>query len=186
MRDGDDDRGTRGCIASASLWTLALAVVVPLGLAVARLPADAQTADLHAFWDSRCANCHRHAGEFSRNHFKLKDGRLVGRNPARDICAYLIGHGAGETRAAPVCAMLTAQAETPSLFKNNCASCHETAADLARTGLVQSDGGALKGKDNGRDIAEFLTTHGKLEAGEVAIVVETLKRVYREVHDAGK
>lgn len=179
MRDGL--RG-RGAIGRAAAQTLAMV----LALAVALPASGAQAADLHAFWDSRCANCHRHAGDFARNHFKLKDGRLFGRNPARDICAYLVGHGAGEEMAQPVCAMLTAQAGTPSLFKNKCASCHETAADLARTGLASGDGGALKGKDNGRDIAEFLTTHGKLEAGEVATVVETLKRVYREVHDAGK
>lgn len=138
-------------------------------------------ADLHAFWDSRCANCHRHAGEFARNHLKIKDGRLTGRNPERDVCAFLVGHGAGEALAGAVCQMLSAQSATPSLFKQKCAGCHETAADLARTGLVPGDGGALKGKSNGRELAEFLVTHGKLEAGELQILVQTLQRVATEV-----
>lgn len=143
-------------------------------------------ADLHAFWDSRCATCHRHAGEFARNHLKVRDGRLTGRKADRDVCAFLVEHGAGEALADAVCHMLTAQSATPSLFKENCASCHETAAELARTGLVSGDGGTLKGKENGRDLAEFLVTHGTLEPGAMATVVETLRRVYREVHDAGK
>lgn len=162
------------------------AIVLAAMAAVAVTAGAASARDLHDFWDNRCASCHGHAGEFSRNHFKLLDGRLVGRNPARDVCGYLVNHGAGADMAAPVCAMLTAQAATPSLFKSKCAGCHETAADFARTGLVAGEGGTLKGKQNGRDIAEFLTGHGKLDAGEVAKVVSTLKRVYLEVHDGAK
>lgn len=177
MHETRSDVRNRRPISRTASWALMLA----LGVAVPGLKTAAAASDLHAFWDNRCADCHRHAGEFARNHLKLKDGRLIGRSPARDICAYLVGHGAGDAMAGPLCAMLTAQAGTRSLFKDKCASCHDTAADLARTGLVAGDGGTLKGKDNGRDVAEFLAEHGKLDPGEVPIVVETLKRVFKEV-----
>lgn len=137
--------------------------------------------DLHAFWDSRCAECHRHAGAFARDHFTVRDGKLIGRNPTRDICAFLQEHGAGPEMAGPVCAMLTAQAATPSLFKSKCASCHGPAAGFARSSLVAGEAGTLKGKDNGRDIADFLVTHGDVSAAERGQLVETLKRVHQEV-----
>lgn len=149
-------------------------------------PSRVHAVDLHAFWDRRCASCHRHAGEFARNHLKVKDGQLVGRKPDRNLCAFLVEHGAGPDLADDVCKMLTAQAATRSLFKDRCATCHDTAAELARTGLVPGDGGALKGKESGRDLAEFLITHGKFDPGELAIVADTLRRVFLEVHDAGK
>lgn len=161
-------------------------VVLALSLLAAWPPAPAFATDLHAFWDSRCASCHRHAGEFARNHLKIKDGRLAGRKPGRDVCAFLVEHGAGPELADGVCRMLAAQSATPSLFKERCAGCHETAAELARTGIVASDGGALKGKQNGRELGPFLAAHGKLEPGELAIVMDTLRRVHHEVHDAAK
>ncbi len=165
-------------------WLVAVAVTLTIA---GMMPAPrAFAVDLHAFWDSRCASCHRHAGEFARNHLKVKEGRLAGRKPDRDVCAFLVGHGAGEERAEEVCRMLTAQSATPSVFKAKCAGCHETAADLARTGLVRDDGGALNGRTGGRELGVLLEGHGKLEPGELAIVVETLLRVYFEVHGTGK
>lgn len=143
--------------------------------------APVSAADLHAFWDDRCAECHRHAGEFARNHLKVQDGRLVGRKASRDICDFIAKHGAGETLAGPICAMLTAQAQTRSLFKDTCGGCHGTAADLARGHLAATKDGTLMGKSNGREIGPFLSSHGGLAAGEIPLVVEALNRVYREV-----
>lgn len=172
-------------IESARAAAVAAAIALALGLLVTSPAPRALAADLHAFWDSRCAGCHRHAGEFARNHLKVKDGRLVGRQPDRDVCAFLSGHGAGPGLADDVCAMLTAQATTPSLFKDKCAGCHDTAAELARTGLVRRAPHTLQSKADGRDLDELLRTHGKLEAVEAARLLETLQRVYSEVHGVG-
>jgi hypothetical protein len=157
----------------SQMLSLVAVVAVPTG--------DAAATDLHDIWDSRCAGCHRHAGEFARNHFEVKDGRLVGRKPTRDICGFLASHGGAAAEAKAICAMLTAQAQTPSLFKAKCAGCHESAAALARTGLVTAADGVLKGRQNGQEVAAFLATHGGLAAAEIPTMVGTLTRVLGEV-----
>lgn len=181
MRNCQHDVRWRSVAARAV--SVAAAIALALGLFVTSPAPRAMAADLHAFWDSRCASCHRHAGEFARNHLKIKDGRLAGRRPDRDICAFLVEHGAGPEQAEGVCKMLTAQSATPSLFKNKCAACHDTAAELARTGLVRGASGTLQTKADGRDLTDLLRSHGGLEPSEAAIVVETLRRVFDEVHD---
>lgn len=156
----------------------AFAGILSALLTVASGPAA--PADLHAFWDDRCAECHGHAAQFARNHLKLKDGRLVGSRASRDVCQFLASHGAGPEMAQPLCAMLAAQAATPSLFKQKCAGCHQTAADLARASLVL-EAGVLKGKANGKPLAGFLVSHGAVTAEEEARLVATLTRVLTEV-----
>lgn len=156
------------------------AVVAVLALLATGVPRS-RAADLHAFWDDRCAECHRHAGEFARNHLTLKDGRLVGSKPKRDVCAFLVTHGAGEALAAPICAMLSAQAATPSLFRDKCAACHGTAAELARAGLATAPDGTVHAKSGGREIADFLASHGGLAVDEIPHLAATLRRVLGEV-----
>ena len=55
-----------------------------------------------------------------------------------------------------------------------------TASELARTSLIEVDG-IIVGKTSKRPIAQFLLRHGRLEAAEIPIVIESLKRVLAEV-----
>jgi hypothetical protein len=147
------------------------------------LAGSASAVDLHQFWESRCQDCHGHAGDFARRTLSVNDGVLVGRHNT-DLKRFLAVHEAGTEQAGPLYAMLLAQAQTKPVFQQKCASCHGTAADFARASLLERDG-VVVGRDNGRPIADFLKRHGKLTSDEVPVVVESLTRVLKETA-AGK
>lgn len=145
----------------------------------AGVPAGA--VDLHAFWDQRCGGCHGHAGDFARRYLKVEDGRLVGRHHRDNLRLFLGQHEMSGQIADEVYAMLLAQASTPPVYRHKCGGCHQTAADLARASLAMS-GGALAVRQSGRPLAEFLPGHAALQAEELSVVMQSLARVYREVH----
>jgi len=86
---------------------------------------------------------------------------------------------------APVTAMLIAQATTAPRFKEQCSTCHGSAADFARKSLVVEQGG-LKGRTSRMPVADYLRHHGGLAPGDVAAMVATLQRVAGEVGEGGK
>lgn len=137
--------------------------------------------DLHDMWDQRCHECHGHAGDFARRHFKMSNGALVGPHRSGDALKRFMGrHEMQPENVEAIYAMLLAQAQTRPLFQQKCAGCHETAAQFARGSLVRRNG-VLVGRTNAQPVAEFLQRHGKLAADEIPIVVETLLRVLYEV-----
>lgn len=148
-------------------------------LAAVLMTASAPAVDLHQFWDSRCADCHGHAGPFARKHLKVEGGVLKGHKADRDLKLFLAQHETGEAMATAVYTMLLAQAQTQPVYQQKCAGCHETAAAFARQSLVMRNG-VLTGRDNGRPVAEFLKRHGKLTPDEIPVVVEALTRVLAE------
>lgn len=136
--------------------------------------------DLHRYWDDRCAECHGHSAAFARKHLRVVDGKLAGKSHRSGIEGFLANHHANAELAPQLIAMLTAQATTVPVYAAKCAGCHETAAQLARGSL------ALKGEDvvvksSGIPVAELLKRHGKLTPPEATEMVETLKRIVREV-----
>lgn len=149
---------------------------------VASSPGNAAAADLHAYWDDRCAGCHGDAGAFARRTLKLDSGQLVGTHHAQasTLQQFLRSHYIAEELIEPVTLMLTAQASAAPLFKSHCAGCHASAADLARTSLVWRDG-VLTGRKSGRPVEPFLASHGGLSAAQVPEMMQTLKRVMGEV-----
>jgi hypothetical protein len=136
--------------------------------------------DLHWFWDQRCHECHGHAGDFARSQLRVEQGRLVGRHHTQDLRLFLGQHQNGGAYASEMYDMLLAQAETAPLFQQKCARCHQSAAEFARSSLVEIDG-VVSGRDSRRPIADILQKHGKLTSEEVPIVVESLTRVLKEV-----
>jgi len=152
-----------------------------LALALPGAAAQGQ-ADLHRYWDERCGHCHGHAADFARDSLRVVDGRLIGRRH-QDLAGFLDRHQGGVPQAerGRVLAMLHAQAGERSLFRDRCADCHGSAAELGRRELIAREG-ALYGRYSGRRIADFLTMHGSLAPAERAHMLEVLTRVEREVH----
>lgn len=139
--------------------------------------------DLHAFWDSRCQECHGHAGAFARQYLSLTDGRLQGRHHREGLKQFLGKHEMGPGHVEGIYAMLLAQIATEPIYQQKCAGCHKSAAEFARASLVMKDG-VVVGKKNGQPIAEFLQRHGRLSAEERPVVVDALTRVVGEVGGA--
>ena len=153
-------------IAAAVLWALAVG--------------SASALDLHRYWDDRCAECHGHSAAFARQQLSVVDGKLAGKSHRTGLDTFLANHHTNSELAPQLIAMLAAQVSTVPVYAAKCAGCHETAAQLARDSL------ALKGevvvlKTSGRPVADLLKRHGKLTPAEAAAMVETLKRIVREV-----
>lgn len=162
------------------LFTCLVTAGVLLGSATAR-----DATDLHAFWDQRCHDCYGHAGDFARRYLRVEKGQLTGRHHATNLRSFLAQHEMSDpATAGRIYAMLLAQAQTPSIYQQKCAGCHKTAAELARSALVERDG-EVYGKANGQRLSEFLQRHGRLAPDEVAPMLETLRRVLKEVGGAG-
>lgn len=151
-----------------------------LTLLVALPCAATPVTDLHAYWDSRCKECHGHAADFARRFLSVESGRLQGTHHRENLAGFLRQHYLSDDLVAPVSAMLMAQVGSTTLFRDKCAGCHGTAADFARKHLMLRDGDLL-GAPSGRKVGDFLHQHGGLAPAEIAPMVESLKRVRAEV-----
>lgn len=143
-------------------------------------PVAAESVDLHAYWDGRCRQCHGDAGAFARRTLRVEGGRLLGVHQGAQLERFLRNHYLADEMVAPVTAMLAAQVVTPPLFKQHCAGCHGTAAELARQSLALRAGTPV-GKRSGRAVQDSLRSHGGLAATQVPEMVKTLTRVLGEV-----
>jgi len=141
---------------------------------------SASALDLHRYWDDRCAECHGHSATFARQQLSVVDGKLVGKSHRTGLDTFVANHHTNAELAPQLIAMLAAQATTVPLYVAKCAGCHETAAQLARESLALK-GEAVVIKTSARPVADLLKRHGKLTPAEAATMVETLKRIVREV-----
>jgi len=134
---------------------------------------DASATDLHALWHERCQGCHGHAAAFARERSSLDEQRLG---------VFLRRHRGGlpENLAAGMAAMLAATAAAPDRFMQECRICHSRAADFARDHLAVRDD-TLVGRYSGRDVAEFLDGHARLDADGAAFFTDQLRRIVGEV-----
>jgi cytochrome c5 len=164
----------------ALLHLLAVVVLALLLLVAVRLhSAAAATIDPHALYERACATCHPpHSRDLAQQSVKRVDGRTVGVRSGRPIVDLLAAHMGVELTAeqrAALAGHFEAMLATGFLFREKCIVCHDRAHELARLRL-QIHGGRLVGRYSGLDIAKFLEGHGRLEGGEVAIMVATLRR----------
>jgi hypothetical protein len=138
--------------------------------------------DLHAYWDSRCRNCHGESGPFARSTLRVDGGgRLLGHHHGADLERFMRQHYLAEDLVQPVSAMLAAQVVTPPLFRQRCTGCHGAASEFARRSLALRADGVLVGKQSGLAVQQYLRTHGGLEPAQVPEMVKTLTRVLDEV-----
>ena len=145
---------------------------------VAASTASAQETDPHAIYERSCARCHEaHAGDFVHNRLDLKDGRIISKSSGRDVKTFLDG-GHGRLEAAErqrLIDHLIAIRQSGRLFHDKCLTCHDRAAQFARSRLIVKDG-VLVGRYSGKKTGEFLRGHGRLSPDEADRMIEVLTR----------
>ena len=137
--------------------------------------------DLHRLWDDRCAECHGHAGEFSRSFLKVSDGQLQGRHHVNDLRQFLHNHYLPEREVDAVYNMLLAQASIPPRFSKECSQCHQTAANFVRNSFELVDG-QLYSRRHGGKVRNFLDTHMGMSSSDAEFFEKLLTRVAKEVY----
>lgn len=157
-----------------------LPILRAVGLAVALaggVPGHAQQADLHDLFETRCAGCHGHSGDFARATLSVSGGRVVG-SRGQDLGAFLLRHrgGVSETDAARLLDMFRAQIESGGLFQDRCLTCHGSARDFARIKLILRNG-VLFGRYSGREVAPFLVGHARMDAAEAERMTQALRAI---------
>ncbi len=154
------------------------AVIGLLALTYWICPASAQQVDPHTLYEQNCAGCHTlHAGEFVYENLDLIDNTLVGKKTGRPVSAFLeTGHGGLSPDEIKIMMdHLSSIRQSGRLFHEKCRICHVNAKELARLNLIIRDG-ILLGRYTGKDIAQFLLNHGRLDTKEAARMVDVLKR----------
>ncbi len=139
----------------------------------------ASAADIHAYWENHCLECHGHAGAFARDRLTVEDGVLASDRWGTRLERFLANHYTTPATLGPIVAMLTAQVTTPPLYAEHCRSCHATAADLVRNSVERRDG-VLYARSSGQALAPFLERHGGLAGEEVPVVLQVLDRLVDE------
>lgn len=137
--------------------------------------------DLHRFWDNRCAECHGHAGEFARTFLTASGAELQGKHHVKDLRQFLHNHYLVASEVDAVYNMLLAQASTKPRFRNECSSCHESAASLVRKSLSFRDG-VLVSRESGRTVRSFLVRHQNLTPEDAEYYLTLLNRVAHEIY----
>lgn len=142
-----------------------------------------QTADLdlHWLWDDRCAECHGHAGHFSRKFLSISNHELQGQHHVHNLRQFLNNHYLIKTEVDAVYNMLLAQAGIPPRFKNECSSCHQSASSFVRKSLELRDG-RLYSRRSGQLVDQFLMHHMALDAEDIEFFTKLLMRVAHEVY----
>ncbi|MEA2079274.1 MAG: hypothetical protein U9P00_05340 [Pseudomonadota bacterium] len=143
--------------------------------------AGASGMDLHWLWDDRCEPCHGHAGDFARKFLSVSGGELQGQHHANDLRRFLHNHYLAGREVDAVYNMLLAQANSQARFKDECASCHDTAAKYVRNSLELRDG-VLYSRNSGHPVRRFLDHHRELNPDDVEFFINLLTRVAHEVY----
>jgi hypothetical protein len=155
--------------------------IVLLAAVLVTTAVGASGIDLHWLWEDRCAACHGHAGDFARKFLSVSSGELQGRHHVHDLRRFLRNHYLAGREVDAVYSMLFAQANNKTRFKDECASCHETAAKFVRDTLWLHDG-VLYSRASGRTVRSFLDYHSNLEPNDIDFFVKLLTRVAHEVY----
>ena len=137
--------------------------------------------DLHWLWDDRCAACHGHAGDFARKFLNVSSGELQGPHHVHDLRRFLHNHYLAGNEVDAVYNMLLAQANNQARFKDQCVSCHDTAAKFVRNSLELRNG-VLYSRNSGRLVSSFLDHHMELNTDDVEFFTDLLTRVAHEVY----
>jgi hypothetical protein len=135
-------------------------------------------ADSHAIYERACAPCHApHAGAFAETGTRLADGELIGMRSSRKVADLLAdGHGRLSAEEADKLVLhITRIHNSGRLFDKKCIICHDRAVQLARIRLILRDG-TLRGRYTDRDIATFLSGHGRLTPDEADLIIDVLKQ----------
>jgi hypothetical protein len=162
--------------ASAILATTACSLLLAILSSVHVLVAGT---DLHWLWDDRCAECHGHSADFTRQFLRASDGQLAGRHHDANLREFMRHHYLPVSEVDALYAMLLAQAVTPPRFATECGKCHGNAARLVRANTRLRAGEALE-LLSGQTLRHFLQGHRGLQGDDIDFYVELLTRVAAE------
>lgn len=162
------------------LHVVAVIILALIVLIAVRLhSAAAATIDPHALYEAACSKCHSpHAVDLVRSSMRKIDGDVVANEADVPIAKLLARHGGTRLTADEIMALtrhFEQMLSTGFLFQEKCIVCHDRASEFARLSLVIRDG-KLVGRYSGRDIAAFLTEHGRLTPAEAETMTATLAR----------
>ncbi|MEP3275840.1 MAG: hypothetical protein ABJN26_14675 [Stappiaceae bacterium] len=146
------------------VWTVGIAV--------------AQQSDPHQIYEQNCGGCHAaHAGDFAFESTVATENGLVGKQSARLLSDLLeAGHGKLTAEESGILIRhLENILKSGRVYRDKCINCHDSAVELARGQLIVRDG-VLVGRYSDRDIAKFLSGHGRLTEAEVTTIVEVFER----------
>ena len=144
-------------------------------------PASADSGiDLHWLWDDRCTSCHGHSSDFAHKFLTASGNRLQGKHHVDDLPVFLRNHYLTDQLADEVYAMLLAQLIYPPRFKNECSSCHGSAAGFVREKLLLQNE-ELTIRNTATNVNEFLKKHRRLNDKDVGFYLMLLTRVAKEV-----
>ena len=149
--------------------------------------AHAQQIDPHSVYEKNCSGCHApHAGEFVSQSTKMTSGTLVGKESGKPVSDYLAaGHGGlSVVEAEVLMEHMFGIWKSGRVFQQKCKICHTNAKELARSTLILRDD-MLLGRYSDRNIAQFLTNHGRIDPDEVQRMVEVLKRQLETIAPPG-
>ena len=155
--------------------------VVLVATVLVTMPASASGIDLHRLWDNRCADCHGHSGDFARRFLSVSRDKLQGWHHIHDLRRFLTNHYLAGKEVDEIYNMLLAQTNSPPRFKNECSSCHKTAAKFVRETLVLHEG-VLNSRASGLPVRGVLDNHRSMEPDDVEFFMTLLTRVAHEVH----
>ncbi len=171
-RNGRSDGPLEMC--RLAVYVIALASLVMAG----SMPLAAQTLERPGLFRERCGNCHEGAGKLVKETLVVVEGVLRSRGSGSDVRGFLKHHlgGLSPQEAAIIYQVLLRIAERGGRFQQRCAICHVSAEELTRDKLIITDG-VLRGRYTGRDIGEFLLSHGTSSPEEAAFFEGVLKRL---------
>jgi len=131
----------------------------------------------HAVFKKNCQEYHSHLGEIAFDTLVVKDGRLISKKSGRDAAEFLLRHGNGLSpdEAVLVVEAMRRQMDSSHRFRRQCAICHVRIRDVATDLHVTADG-RLVGLYSGRDMAEFLPGHGRLDVADADRFARILRR----------
>lgn len=135
--------------------------------------------DLHWLWDDRCASCHGHSGEFTRQFLNVSNNQLMGAHHVNDLKLFLHNHYLSGRLVNEMYSMLLAQASHSDSFKKECSGCHQNAASFVRKNLAMQDNKLII-RTTGRSVKSYLENHRKLTDADIDFFTLLLTRVAKE------
>lgn len=141
----------------------------------------AKEPDLHKFWDKNCLECHGHSADFSRKFLKVVDGKLQGPMHKESFKPFLSNHYIRRNQQDAIYDMLLAENQIEPRFKNECSSCHKSAAEFVRESITLKDG-ELYNKKLDTLVSDYLESHRNLKDEDIEFFMTLLTRVANEVY----
>lgn len=155
-----------------------LAAVAALTLALILAGGSARAVDPYQIYEQHCHKCHfEHGADLAMQKLRSVNGALQVARTGRPIGRLLRSHHGERMQAAESAALIELFASAlrwGGVYEHRCMRCHERAVSFARTRLKLEDD-RLVTHANGRDVEQFLATHGDASSAEIVTLLEMFR-----------